>query len=166
MLDIDFRPDQWHDPRAFGVAIRSVLRHVDVVIGTQDEINAAMLTDPAQMSLTHSQVSDTRVKRRLDAAIARLHRIRARRRAVIEKRGEEGARIHLRDVAGNRRAGLPGRGSTNILGAGAYAFARRVPLRLYQGLGLVPRGAAGQRLWRDRRHQARLRELHADLWIG
>jgi len=42
VLDIDFRPDQWHDPRAFGVAIRSVLRHVDVVIGTQDEINAAM----------------------------------------------------------------------------------------------------------------------------
>ena len=55
VLDIDFRPDQWHDPRAFGVAIRSVLRLCDVVIGTQDEINAAMLTNPAQMSLTHSQ---------------------------------------------------------------------------------------------------------------
>src|SRR6266496_1536355 len=25
VLDIDFRPDQWHDPRAFGVAIRSAL---------------------------------------------------------------------------------------------------------------------------------------------
>ncbi|MCC6799708.1 MAG: 5-dehydro-2-deoxygluconokinase, partial [Anaerolineae bacterium] len=70
VLDIDFRPDQWHDPRAFGVAIRSVLRNVDVVLGTQDEINAAMLTDPAQMSLTHSQVSDTRVSGDLDAAIA------------------------------------------------------------------------------------------------
>jgi 5-dehydro-2-deoxygluconokinase len=61
VLDIDFRADQWSDPRAFGVTIRSVLPHVDLVIGTQDEINAAMLTDPAQVSLTHSQVSDARV---------------------------------------------------------------------------------------------------------
>ena len=29
-LDIDFRPDQWHDPRAFGVAIRAVLPLVDM----------------------------------------------------------------------------------------------------------------------------------------
>jgi 5-dehydro-2-deoxygluconokinase len=38
VLDIDFRPDQWYDPRAFGVAIRSALRLVDIVIGTEDEI--------------------------------------------------------------------------------------------------------------------------------
>src|SRR6266571_2145276 len=61
VLDIDFRPDQWHDPRAFGVTLRSALRLVDVVLGTEDEINATMLTDTSQMSLTHSQVSDTRV---------------------------------------------------------------------------------------------------------
>src|SRR5262245_20594251 len=47
-LDIDFRPDQWHDPRAFGVTLRSALRVVDLVLGTDDEINAALLTDPAQ----------------------------------------------------------------------------------------------------------------------
>ena len=39
--------------------IRAVLPLVDVVIGTEDEINAAMLDDPRKMSLTHSQVSDT-----------------------------------------------------------------------------------------------------------
>ena len=33
VLDIDFRPDQWHDPRAFGIAVRSVLRAIDIVIG-------------------------------------------------------------------------------------------------------------------------------------
>src|SRR5712671_5491564 len=44
-LDIDFRPDQWDDPRSFGVNLRSVLRLVDIVIGTDDEINAAMLVD-------------------------------------------------------------------------------------------------------------------------
>src|SRR5436190_6896407 len=56
-LDIDFRPDQWHDPRAFGVTLRTAMRLVDIVIGTEDEINAAMLTDTSQISLTHSQVS-------------------------------------------------------------------------------------------------------------
>src|SRR6266566_6681419 len=61
LLDIDYRPDQWHDPRAFGVTLRSALRLVDVVLGTEDEINATMLTDTSKMSMTHSQVSDTRV---------------------------------------------------------------------------------------------------------
>src|SRR6266849_2199911 len=72
MLDIDFRPDQWHDTRAFGVTLRSALRLVDIVIGTEDEINAAMLTDPSQVSLTHSQVSDARVSGDIDSAIQAL----------------------------------------------------------------------------------------------
>src|SRR5438046_6034892 len=37
-LDIDFRPDQWHDPRAFGVTLRAAMRLVDIVLGTEDEI--------------------------------------------------------------------------------------------------------------------------------
>ncbi|MEW5956954.1 MAG: 5-dehydro-2-deoxygluconokinase [Chloroflexota bacterium] len=93
VLDMDFRPDQWHDPRAFGVAIRSVLPLVDLVIGTEDEINAAMLTDPAQMSLTHSQVSDTRVSGDLEQAIRALLALGPR--ALLQKRGEAGVRIHL-----------------------------------------------------------------------
>ena len=40
VLDIDFRADQWHDPRAFGTVVRSVLPLVDVAIGTEEEINA------------------------------------------------------------------------------------------------------------------------------
>src|SRR6266700_4982862 len=54
MLDIDFRPDQWHDARAFGVTLRSALRLVAIVVGTDDEINATMLTYASQISLTHS----------------------------------------------------------------------------------------------------------------
>lgn len=50
VLDMDSRPDQWHDPRAFGVTVRSVLPHVDIVIGTDDEINAVMLIDAGQIS--------------------------------------------------------------------------------------------------------------------
>src|SRR2546422_4966542 len=68
-LDIDFRPDQWDDPRAFGVTLRSALRLVDIVIGTDDEINAVMLTDTGQVRLVHSQISDARVSGDVKTAI-------------------------------------------------------------------------------------------------
>lgn len=90
-LDIDFRPGQWHDPRAFGVAIRSALRLVDVVIGTEDEINAAMLTDASQMQRTQSE-TDTAVGGDTQEAIPQLMAMGPR--LLIEKRGEAGARIH------------------------------------------------------------------------
>ena len=115
VLDIDFRPDQWHDPRAFGVAIRAVLPQVTVVIGTEDEINASMLTDPEQMRLTHSQVSDTKVSGDVEAAIARI--LEMGPKAVVEKVGAEGARIHLADDEVIDAPGYPVE-VYNILGAG------------------------------------------------
>lgn len=115
VLDIDFRPDQWHDPRAFGVAIRSALRLVDIVIGTQDEINAAMMSDPRQISLTHSQVSDTRVSGDIDSAVLALLGLGPK--ALIEKRGAAGARIHLADGTRIDAPGFPVE-IYNILGAG------------------------------------------------
>jgi len=93
VFDVDFRPDQWHDPRAFGVAARAVIRLADIVIGTEDEINAAMLTDPAQIRLTHSQVSDTKVSGDTQIAIQQILALGPR--AVLEKRGEEGVRVHF-----------------------------------------------------------------------
>ncbi len=93
MLDIDFRPDQWHDPRAFGVTLRSALRLVDVVVGTEDEINAVMLTDPSQVSLTHSQVSDARVSGDINAAIRALLDLGPR--VLAQKRGAAGSTVHL-----------------------------------------------------------------------
>jgi 5-dehydro-2-deoxygluconokinase len=94
-LDIDFRPDQWHDPRAFGVTLRAAMRLVDIVIGTEDEINAAMLTDTSQISLTHSQVSDTRVQGDLDAGIDALLTLGPK--VLLQKRGGDGARVHIVD---------------------------------------------------------------------
>src|SRR5947209_9560531 len=92
-LDIDFRPDQWDDPRAFGITLRSALRLVDIVIGTDDEINAAMLTNPAQISLTHSQISDARVSGDIDTAITALLNLGPR--VLAQKRGAAGSRVHL-----------------------------------------------------------------------
>jgi len=119
VLDIDFRPDQWHDPRAFGVAIRSVLPHVDIVIGTDDEINAAMLVDAGQISLTHSQVSDTRVSGDIDMAIQTLLSIGPK--ALLQKRGEDGVSLHLKQDDGSiEQTDVPGFPVEicNILGAG------------------------------------------------
>ena len=115
VLDIDFRPDQWHDPRAFGVAIRSVLPHVDIVIGTDDEINAAMLHDPRQLHLTHSQMSDARVGGNTADNIEKMLQMGVR--VLVQKRGEHGSRVHL---ATGEKIDAPGFPVDvfNILGAG------------------------------------------------
>lgn len=115
VLDVDFRPDQWHDPRAFGVAIRSALRLVDIVIATDDELNAAILTDPAQMSLTHSQVSDARVQGDVESAIRTMMAMGVQ--AVVRKRGLQGSRVYLRDGSTIDAAAFPVE-VVNILGAG------------------------------------------------
>src|SRR5438874_6577837 len=123
VLDIDYRPDQWADQRAFGVTLRSALRLVDIVIGTEDEINAAMLTDATQISIAHSQISDARVRGDTDAAIQQLLALGPR--VLVQKRGAAGSRIHL--LSGERetrRIDVPGFPVEvqNILGAGE-AFA-------------------------------------------
>ena len=115
VLDVDFRPDQWHDPRSFGVVVRSALPLVDIVIGTEDEINAAMLTDAANMKLTHSQISDTKVAGDTERAIQFILSLGPK--AVVEKVGSRGARIHLKSGEIIDAPGYPVE-IYNILGAG------------------------------------------------
>lgn len=115
VLDIDFRPDQWQDERYFGIAIRSVLHTVDVVIGTVDEINAAMASESNQVNLTHSQVSDARVKGNTATNIRAL--LDKGPTVLVEKRGSQGCRIHKSD---GKVIDVPGYAVEikNILGAG------------------------------------------------
>ena len=115
VLDLDFRPDQWHDPRAFGTSVRSALPCVDIAMGTRDEINAAMLTDPRSVRLTHSQVSDARVSGNTAQHVSGL--LERGPDLVIEKCGEAGCRVHRR---GEKAEDVPGFPVTvqNILGAG------------------------------------------------
>ena len=115
VLDIDFRPNQWQDPRYFGVTLRSAIHTVDIVIGTQDEINAAMLTDPKSVNISHSQISDARVQGDTLAHIKTI--LSMGPRIVIEKCGSRGCRLH---EAGKEPVDIPGYPVeiTNILGAG------------------------------------------------
>ncbi|MCP4612159.1 MAG: 5-dehydro-2-deoxygluconokinase [Planctomycetes bacterium] len=118
VLDIDFRPDQWHDPRAFGVVVRTALRLADIVIGTEDEINAAMLTDVSHIELTDS-VSDTQVKGDVDEAIRNM--LSMGPEALLQKKGRDGVCVHLVDKQGKiEQIDAPGFPVevTNILGAG------------------------------------------------
>jgi 5-dehydro-2-deoxygluconokinase len=118
VLDIDFRPDQWHDPRAFGVVVRTALRLADIVIGTEDEINAAMLTDVSHIELTDS-VSDTQVKGDVDEAIRKM--LSMGPEALLQKKGSHGVCVHLVDKQGKiEQIDAPGFPVevTNILGAG------------------------------------------------
>ncbi len=115
VLDLDFRSDQWHDPRAYGVAVRSALHCVDVIIGTEDEINAAMLTDPRAVRLTDFQVSDARVTGNTAEHVRSL--LERGPGVVVEKRGKDGCRLHPRGRAAEDVPGFPVT-VQNILGAG------------------------------------------------
>lgn len=42
-FDLDLRPDQWHDARAYGLNVRAFLPLVDIVIATEEESYAALL---------------------------------------------------------------------------------------------------------------------------
>jgi 5-dehydro-2-deoxygluconokinase len=115
VFDLDFRPDQWHDPRAFGAAVRSALSKTNILLGTQDEINAAMLTDTVAIDLTDSQLTDARVAGNTAEHIHSLMELGPQ--VVVEKRGKLGCRIHR---SGRQAEDIPGFSVTvqNILGAG------------------------------------------------
>lgn len=115
ILDVDFRADQWHDPRAFGVAIRSVLPLVDVAIGTEEEVKAAMLSEASQLTITDSQISDPEVRGDLDQAIQEL--LAYGPEALVVKRGAKGATVFLEVGEEVEVPGFPVE-IYNILGAG------------------------------------------------
>jgi len=115
VLDLDFRPDQWHDPRAFGVTVRAALPLVDIVLGTEDECKAVLIREAGQVSVTHSQISGARVQGDLDQAVACL-----RERGpgvVVVKRGEKGATLFVQDEKPRPVPGFPVE-VYNVLGAG------------------------------------------------
>ncbi len=61
-MDLDLRPDQWTHPRAFGLNVRTVLPHLDVVIGTEEEFYALLAEDPTPVlqgnNLTDAQIEE------------------------------------------------------------------------------------------------------------
>jgi len=79
VVDIDYRPIAWHDQRAFGPAMRAVLRGADIAIGTEEEVLAA--------GAEHEGANIERAIRVLLATGVE---------ALIVKRGGRGATIYRR----------------------------------------------------------------------
>ena len=115
ILDLDFRPDQWHDARAYGVTIRSTLHLADVVIGTADETKAAALTDTAVVAVEHSQVSDAHVQGDVKQAVQSV--LTAGPEALVMKAGAERTTVYLRNGEAFGAAPFPVE-VFNTLGAG------------------------------------------------
>jgi 5-dehydro-2-deoxygluconokinase len=126
-LDIDFRADQWHDPRAFGVTVRQALPLVDFAIGTEAEIKA--VTGMAGFTITHSQVSDPQVQGDLEQAIRFI--LSRATKCLVLKCGAQGSRVCLPDGRVLPAPGFPVE-VLNILGAGD-AFASGFMYGILQG---------------------------------
>lgn len=114
-MDLDFRADQWHDPRAFGIAVRVILPLVNITIGTEEEVKAVGLTDPGQVRIAHSQISAPEVSGDLDAAIQSI--LSRGPQVLAVKRGALGATVFL---STGERLDVPGFPVEiyNVLGAG------------------------------------------------
>lgn len=138
VLDVDFRPDQWHDVRAFGVVIRSALRLVDIVIGTEDELNAAVIDRADQLKVEHSQMSAAQVSGTGDA-VQKLMALGVK--TVIQKVGAQGANIYEADGTITPVPGFPVE-VINVLGAGD-AFGAGFLYGLLQGWSLYQSARLG-----------------------
>ena len=114
-MDLDFRADQWHDVRAFGLAVRAILKQVDIAIGTEAEIKAATLQAADQLRIQYSQLTSPEVSGPLEPSIHRLLELGPA--VVVEKRGTEGAVVHLSDGTLVQAPAFPVE-IYNVLGAG------------------------------------------------
>lgn len=114
-LDLDFRADQWFDPRAYGVMVRALLPKINIAIGTEEEVLAASLQDSSQITIKHQQVSAPEIQGNIEAAIQRILALGVQ--TLIVKRGAEGASIFERGKEEVKVPGFPVE-VLNILGAG------------------------------------------------
>ncbi len=115
VIDLDFRADQWNDVRAFGVSIRALLPLVDIAIGTEEEIKAAMLMDVSSVSTGYSQISAPTVTGNLEAAISSI--LKRGPKTVVVKSGAQGATVYHSDGKPLHVPGFPVE-VLNVLGAG------------------------------------------------
>ncbi len=115
VLDLDFRADQWHDLRAFGITTRALLPKVKIALGTEEEILAATLSDASQVSIKHQQISAPEITGDINKSIEKILSLGVE--YLLVKRGSEGVTIF--DSKGKKQdvPGFPVK-IFNILGAG------------------------------------------------
>jgi 5-dehydro-2-deoxygluconokinase len=115
ILDLDFRADQWYDIRAFGVTVRAFMKNASIVLGTEEEVLAAYISDHSQLNITHQQISAPEISGNLEEAIEGILALGVK--ALVMKTGSRGAKIHFPDGSSQEVPGFPVE-VLNILGAG------------------------------------------------
>ncbi len=115
IIDLDFRADQWHDPRAFGITTRAILPRAKIAIGTEEEILATVLTDPNQITIKHQQISAPEIRGDITKAINSILDLGVE--VLVVKKGAEGCTVYEKGKEELRVPGFPVE-ILNILGAG------------------------------------------------
>lgn len=130
-LDLDLRPDQWSHPMAYGTAMRQIIPMVDVVIGTEEELWAAINRDPARWHGNSAVSNDEReaVERWIEARM----RDTRRQQTIVLKRGKAGVTFYETAQPPIDVAGFPVE-VLNTVGAGD-AFASGLIYSRTQGKG-------------------------------
>lgn len=132
VFDLDFRADQWHDYRAFGLTARAILPKVKIAIGTEEEILAATMTSASQVLIKDQQISAPEITGDIDASIEQLLTLGVE--ILLVKRGEDGVSIYDKEGTRTDVPGFPVE-VLNVLGAGD-AFAGGFLYGLLQGWDL------------------------------
>lgn len=90
-IDLDLRPVEWSEPSAYGEAMRQVLPLIDVVVGTEEELYAALSPEP-EIVMDGASLPDERHDELAELAQA-LVRSDTRPGAIVLKRGPRGATV-------------------------------------------------------------------------
>jgi len=115
LIDLDFRADQWHDARSFGITTRAYLKNCSIALGTEEEILATMLSDPANIRIKNQQISAPEIMGDIDSSIKAIMKLGLE--ALVVKRGVNGSTVLLKDGTVTDVPGFPVE-VVNVLGAG------------------------------------------------
>jgi len=115
LVDLDFRADQWHDPRAYGVTTRAFLNHCSMAVGTEEEVLATMVKDPSQIKIRNQQISAPEITGNIEEAIKAI--LKTGVETLVVKRGDKGSSVFLKDGTVSNVPGFRVE-VVNVLGAG------------------------------------------------
>jgi 5-dehydro-2-deoxygluconokinase len=99
------------------VYVRALLPLVDIALGTEEEINAAMLQDPADIEILEQQISAPIIRGDIEQNIAAMLAGARGLDALVVKRGSQGVTVHTHAAEVMRVPGFPVE-IYNVLGAG------------------------------------------------
>lgn len=94
LLDLDLRPTDWSHPASFGLTLRSVFPLIDVLVGTEEELFAAIAEEPE--GVMAGQAVSPPALELLDEKLTTLLET-SDMEAIIVKRGARGATVLLPD---------------------------------------------------------------------